>query len=358
MKLLWIDDACNDELKNAVFVDEWQHVDPQDILRAATGDDAFDLLRKRHDIALVVTDLLWPGETEHQRLTPTGVDIARAIRAEFPRLAIVTRSKSSDRVALAARIADLASLRIAFHMGIPDVAETGAQFRRELAWASALQTASMSARALKRGSRWAAVLFADISGFTASTQQLWPGHRPVLMKFLRSFYDVASNAVTKHGGVVDKLIGDEVMAVFVGENDRVALAKGAVDAAVEIRNNFLTVARDLVRDAETVSVLADISWELKIGVEAGDVIVEEYQLPDGEIEVCTIGVAVNLASRIKSVQGPYTISIGPGLHRELPGGRAYSTVRAGNPVTLKGFDQPIQVYRLEEDRFASSGSNG
>ena len=86
------------------------------------------------------------------------------------------------------------------------------------------------------------VLFADIRGFTSLAEQFQPAHVAVQ---LNRFYDVASKAIFRHDGTLDKLVGDQVMGFFgapIGRDDH---AKRAVKTAREIM-------RTLPRDRENL----------------------------------------------------------------------------------------------------------
>jgi adenylate cyclase len=147
---------------------------------------------------------------------------------------------------------------------------------------------------LRRGRRQpAAILFADIRGFTAMSEQLEPA---AIAEFLGSFRLRATRAIERHGGIVDKFVGDDVMGVF-----GVPIAKAA-DAA-----NALAAGR---------AVLAEIqAWNDKrrsagrrtvsigIGIHYGEVFAGV--IGDGDrLEFTVIGDAVNTARRIEELTRP------------------------------------------------------
>ena len=99
--------------------------------------------------------------------------------------------------------------------------------------------AAQSSAALRQGQQQpATVLFADIRGFTAMAEALAPAD---LARLLSAFRRRATRAIERHGGIVDKFIGDAVMAVFgvpePGPND----ARNALHAAVELLSEIKEV---------------------------------------------------------------------------------------------------------------------
>jgi adenylate cyclase len=140
---------------------------------------------------------------------------------------------------------------------------------------------------LKRGRRQpAAILFADIRGFTAMSEQSEPA---TIAEFLGSFRLRATRAIERHGGIVDKFVGDDVMGVF-----GVPIATEA-DAA-----NALAAGRALLAEID--------AWNRKrrsagrrtvsigIGIHHGEVFAGV--IGDGErLEFTVIGDAVNTIRR-------------------------------------------------------------
>ena len=83
------------------------------------------------------------------------------------------------------------------------------------------------------------VLFVDIRGFTSLAEQLEPAE---VANQLNRFYTTASNAIFRHDGTLDKLVGDQVMAFFGAPIGREDHAKRAVATASEIMRETLTAA--------------------------------------------------------------------------------------------------------------------
>ena len=170
------------------------------------------------------------------------------------------------------------------------------------------------------------VIFADVTGSTALGERLDPES---LRRVLARYFDVAREAVGRHGGVVEKFIGDAVMAVFgvprVHEDD----ALRAVRAALELRRTLEPLNEELERDYGT-------TLALRIGVNTGEVVT-------GTEERLATGDAVNVAARLEQAAQPGEILLGPETLRLV---RDAVTVDMLEPLELKGKSEPLAPARL------------
>ncbi len=164
----------------------------------------------------------------------------------------------------------------------------------------------------------ATVLFADLVGST----ELVSGQDPeITRRRVTAFFDAVSGCIETHGGTVEKFAGDAVMAAFGIPQAHEDDAERAVRAALGIIQNV----RDLGVDA-------------RIGIEAGEVVVDETD------STFATGEAVNVAARLQQAAGPGQILIGESAQR-LTDGRI-ETEDVG-PLELRGFRRPIPAYRVE-----------
>ena len=170
------------------------------------------------------------------------------------------------------------------------------------------------------------VLFCDVIGSTALGERLDPES---LRRVLARYFDVARDAVERHGGVVEKFIGDAVMAIFgvpqVHEDD----ALRAVRAAEELRGTLEHLNDELQREYGT-------KLAVRIGVNTGEVVT-------GTEERLATGDAVNVAARLEQAAEPGEILIGQDTLRLLRDG---VTVEATAPLELKGKAEAFAAYRL------------
>ena len=160
------------------------------------------------------------------------------------------------------------------------------------------------------------VLFADVAGSTEFGESLDP---EALRALLATYFEQMKAAAERHGGVVEKFIGDAVMAVFgvpaVHEDD----ALRALRAAMEMRD-----------------AIAELGIEGRIGVESGEVVV-------GTDERLVTGRAVTSAARLEQAAQPGEILVGEGTIR-LAGEAA--TAERIEPLELKGKREPVPAWRL------------
>lgn len=162
----------------------------------------------------------------------------------------------------------------------------------------------------------ATVLFADVVGFTSLAERT--DHEVVARTVDVAFRRLA-DVVAEHGGVVDKYMGDSVMAVFGVPQAHDDDAERAVAAALAMRE----LGGDL---------------NFSIGVNSGEVMVAALG-PEGGLTV--IGDAVNVAARLEKAAGPGEVLVGP-LTAELAGRRV--VLRERGPVLVKGKSEPLPVY--------------
>ena len=171
------------------------------------------------------------------------------------------------------------------------------------------------------------VLFSDVTGSTALGERLDPES---LRAVMARYFDLARTVVERHGGTVEKFIGDAVMAVFgvpvLHEDD----ALRAVRAAADLRTGLAELNGSLERDYGT-------KLELRIGVNTGEVVT-------GTEERLATGDAVNIAARLEQAAQPGEILLGPEtwtLVRDAVSGAAVE------PLELKGKAAALTAYRLE-----------
>jgi len=180
--------------------------------------------------------------------------------------------------------------------------------------------------AASRKRKTVTVLFCDVTGSTALGERLDPES---FREVMRRYFEAARTVIERHGGTVEKFIGDAVMAVFgvpvLHEDD----ALRAVRAAGDLFDEIERLNRQLEADfGATVSV--------RTGVNTGQVVT-------GTQERLAAGDAVNLAARLEQAAAPGEIVIGPLTLRLV---RDAVVVEPLAPLALKGKSGPVAAYRL------------
>jgi class 3 adenylate cyclase len=176
------------------------------------------------------------------------------------------------------------------------------------------------------GRKVVTILFSDVTGSTSLGEHLDPES---LRGVMGRFYDIGRAAVARHGGVVEKFIGDALMAVFgvphVHEDD----ALRAVRAALELRAQL-----DALNDE--LEAAYGIRLATRTGINTGEVAV-------GAGEVFASGDAVNVAARLEQWAEPGAILLAE-TTRELVRGAV--DVEPAGPLDLKGKAEPVRAWRL------------
>jgi adenylate cyclase len=178
----------------------------------------------------------------------------------------------------------------------------------------------------------ATVLFADLRGYTSLSQSLPPD---AISGLLDAFYDLCADAIWEHDGLLNKTIGDAVMAVFNFPIRSENHARNAVRAAREIQRRWGLEREKLVEGLG----LADADLGVGIGVHAGELSFGEFGRSHRDLTA--IGTVVNTASRAQSAAGADQILVTQEVYRRVQPELAGSQARA---YQLKGFEAPIELY--------------
>jgi class 3 adenylate cyclase/tetratricopeptide (TPR) repeat protein len=170
------------------------------------------------------------------------------------------------------------------------------------------------------------VVFCDVTGSTALGERLDPES---LRRVMARYFEAMREEIERHGGTVEKFIGDAVMAVFgipvVHEDD----ALRAVRAATGMRDALARLNEELERDYGT-------RLEARIGVNTGEVVT-------GTEERLATGDAVNVAARLEQAAAPGEVLVGRETYRLV---RDAVEADELDPLELKGKAEGVTAYRL------------
>lgn len=146
--------------------------------------------------------------------------------------------------------------------------------------------------------RTVTVLFADVASFTTLVEQ---HDAEAVVTILNQLFTILTEIVFRHGGTVDKFIGDCVMAFWNAPDDQSDHAARAVAAAVDMLR-WLEVANEAWQARHQITIY------LAIGVHTGDVVVGNFG-SERRMEYTCIGDAVNLAARLEAAARPLQILV-------------------------------------------------
>jgi adenylate cyclase len=176
------------------------------------------------------------------------------------------------------------------------------------------------------------VLFADIRGFTSFTEDMEPQE---VIRVLNEAMDLASAVVEREGGVVDKYIGDEIMALFGAPVSHEDDAVRAVRAAVGIRDAVDTLSLERTSRGERGITMG-------IGINTG-VVVAGNMGSDRRLNYTVLGMSVNIAARLCSQADPQEILMGEATYERV---KHCTVTQPAGHRTLRGLSHPLATYAL------------
>jgi len=174
--------------------------------------------------------------------------------------------------------------------------------------------------------RQATVLFADLSGYTAVSERLDPERTKSLVD--RALRRLGAE-VERHGGTIDKYIGDNVMGVFGAPTAHEDDPERAVRAGLAMQAAMGEVN-------EAVAADAGASFALRVGINSGEVLAG--RVGDG---YTVIGDPVNVAARLQAAAEPGTVIVGELTHRLTREAIEYVELK---PLELKGKSEPVPAW--------------
>lgn len=176
------------------------------------------------------------------------------------------------------------------------------------------------------------VMFVDIRSFTSrSAARPAPETVAELNQFLRVMVEVVEQ---RHGGMINKFLGDGFMALFGVEN-----------ASDDHAGRAVRAGRDMLAALDTLNRAAAAPFHVGIGVHTGEAIVGSIGSPQ-RLEFTAIGSTVNIAARIeqltKALQVPLLIS-----HATVERLGDRTGLVALPPQPIRGIDEPVPLFRVE-----------
>jgi adenylate cyclase len=190
-----------------------------------------------------------------------------------------------------------------------------------------IQTASEEEVGLGGTRKELAVLFSDVRGFTAYSENRSPEE---VIQMLNHYLGYQAELVTKHYGSVDKFVGDEMVALFFGDT----ALKRAIDCAIEIQQ-MTKVRRET--DIDKISI--------GIGINYGPVVLGNMGAKE-RMDYTVIGATVNLGARLCASAEPEQILIRKDLASWVDQTYQYG---ASKMMSFKGFSNEIDIIEVLSD---------
>ncbi len=192
--------------------------------------------------------------------------------------------------------------------------------------------APLSARERRR---LVTAVFCDLSGSTALAERV---DGEAVFGLMRSYFEAAQAALERHGGLVEKFIGDAVVGVFGMPEAHEDDALRACRAALELQERVETLNEDL-------EARYRIRLAVRIGVNTGEVITGEIggRPMFAGVDSVVVGDTMNTAARLEQASAPGEVLIGESTRRLV---RAAAELELREPVRAKGKAEPLAAYRL------------
>ena len=192
-------------------------------------------------------------------------------------------------------------------------------------------TALAAAPAARKERKFATALFADLVGSTSLTEREDP---EVVQSVVGRTFDRLAQEIDRYEGLLEKFMGDAVLAVFGVPKAHEDDAERAVRAALEMQAILSELNRGFA--AEGKPTLA-----MRIGVEAGEVLVD-VERARGPRDRMLTGDAVNTAARLQASADPGQTVVGPAVYASTKDVIEYQEL---DPLTLKGKSEPVPAWR-------------
>lgn len=175
----------------------------------------------------------------------------------------------------------------------------------------------------------ASVVFIDICSFTTISENEKPD---TVVKLLNSYFDLMVKEIIAQGGIIDKFIGDAVMAIFRGDYN----LDRAIDACLAVRKS--------IEDLPTVSGNASFKPHVTIGINSGEMISGNIGSSSlRRLDYTVIGDTVNTAQRLQSLAKDGQIIITDAAYQRI---KESFKCREIGEVSLKNKSTPILIYEV------------
>ena len=192
---------------------------------------------------------------------------------------------------------------------------------------------------LRGESREVTVLFCDIRSFTAMSEKLTAEE---VVSFLNGYFSALGGCITRNNGIINKYIGDAIMAIFGAPLPSDHHAQDAFRAALEIRTALAQLNRGYTAEGKP-------PVRFGIGLHTGPVFAGTIGTKE-RMEYTIIGDTVNTASRIESLCKQYAVDIlvSGSTARQLSFADGASPLVFTDDANIRGKELPVQVYAVRQ----------
>jgi adenylate cyclase len=178
------------------------------------------------------------------------------------------------------------------------------------------------------------ILFADIQGFTRLAEKMEPQR---VVGFLNVFMTAMTTIIEGEGGIVDKFIGDGIMAIFTPQQSRDNHALRAVHAGIRMQQKLPELEACWSESHPEL-----LGMQVRVGINTGEVVAGNIG-SETRMDYTVVGDNVNVAARLESVCDAGEVYISESTHAAVGGCVAAEKMQ---PVMVKNRTQPVQAYAV------------
>jgi class 3 adenylate cyclase/tetratricopeptide (TPR) repeat protein len=189
--------------------------------------------------------------------------------------------------------------------------------------------------------KFATALFADLVGSTALAEREDP---EVVRSVVSRTFERLAHEIERYEGLLEKFMGDAILAVFGVPRAHEDDAERAVRAALEMQDVLAELNGGFATEGKP-------TLEMRIGIEAGEVLAD-LERASGARDRMLTGDAVNTAARLQSAADPGRVVVGPAVYATTKNVIEY---RELEPLTLKGKTDPVPAWNAIRVRARTRG---
>jgi len=353
LSLLYVDDEEHNLISfSATFRKDY-------IIHTATnGEDALQIMRS-NDIKLIITDQRMPDMSGMQLLeilSPEFPDTIRMILTGFSDIEVIIEAINSGKVFRyitkpwdenelrmtienARQLFDLQAsnkkLLADLKQKVEEQEQTLKLFVKYVPEQIVKKNLEKSQESIFEGDlRNVAVLFCDIRGFTPLSEVLSPKE---VVSFLNEYYQIMSEIVKQHNGLVIQYVGDEIFAAFGALEMYPDNEAKAVYCAIKMMNSLPLLNKKYKESIET-------EIQIGIGINFGEVVAGNLG-SEGRIRYSVTGDTVNTGKRIETITRDYpnTILISDTVYQKV---KDVVKVKTWEPYAVKGKKEKILIHEV------------
>lgn len=176
------------------------------------------------------------------------------------------------------------------------------------------------------------VIFCDMRGFTSLAERLPPEE---VVAALKDFYTLMIDLTIKNNGIINKFLGDAVMAIFGAPKPDPEHCWQAVRTAVAMQTGVAEIRAQRISDGKD-------PISIGIGISAGEAVAGSVGTED-QMEYTVIGDRVNLAARLESNAKPGQILVSEETYRKVAD---RVTAKCLGEIMVKGKEEPVTVFEI------------